>query len=270
MNEIASLGNNFLKYFQTVTEYEANFNSGVPKSYINEVLGLLEKELPSDFFLLYEWHNGYSEFRGHSAFNLQDYAPFHFNSIEMIDFERKWEWCDDSPPKYEGHNILPFVSGDSLFWGIALNQDYSMPHIVYVDGTGETIIRYDSITTMMRTLVESFSVNALFFDKGRIVKNNQLFSQAAKQQNPKTWYKAIRRFDENILTYGLDEHDSETYSLQCSFLWNTLQTLKYMQTDEIIVKCRNKLAQLENLSSQRAIDAYTSLNRWLNTDEAYD
>lgn len=269
MSEISILGNTLIKYFKLLPEYAEKFNMGVLESYIEEVLDTNINKLPEDFSSLYQWHNGYSEFGGYPGLNFQDYAPFHFNTVEIIAVEQKWDWCDDNPPNYEGYHILPFTSGDSLFWGIVLDQDYiNTPHVVYIDETGETILRYDSITTMMKTLVESFSSNALFLSQGKIIKNNQLFSQFAKQNNPKTWYKATKCFDENILIYGSDECDSEAYSIQCSLLWNALQTLKYMKTEEITLKCQHKLAQLEYSHSQRAIDAYAGLNRWLNSAAA--
>ncbi len=267
MENFSDLANDFLQSFSCIQGYAGKFSPGISRLDVENFLGLSEDLLPEDFFLLYEWRNGYIDFRGDSNFNLESFAPFHFNTIEVVSMEKGWDWCKDNPPTYDGSEILPFVSGDSLFWGIIIGSDYgSDPHIVYVDETGEAILRYDSITTMLKTIVQCFQLGALYFDDGFIEKNNKLFAEILTKNNPKTLLKAVSKFEDNIDFYG-SNLDNETYKNNISNLWNSLNILEYMRPPEIIERCKSRLIELQALSSQRAINACESLKEWIDKND---
>jgi hypothetical protein len=269
MSIISDLGDEFLQFFRVVPEYTNKFAPGISRLTVQETLGLSEESLPEDFFLLYEWRNGYIDFCGDPRFNLASFAPFHFNSIETVVEENQWSWCDGDNPRYKQSEVLPFVSGDGLFWGIVLDRDYNkQPHVVYFSTMGDCVLTYDSITTMLKTIVESFRVGALYFDGDLIEKNNQLFSEVLSRNNPKVIAEVISGFEDNITSYGTDtDLDDEAYAIKCSSLWAALISLQYMPTPHMIKRCQIRIAELQGLSSSRAIGARESLARWIWTWE---
>jgi hypothetical protein len=245
MEKISTLGDKFLENFQSIPGYAEKFNPGISQLQVQKILLSLEKELPHDFYELYKWRNGYSDFCGHPDFNIYSFAPFHFSTIEMVNTERNWEWCRENTPTFKGSEVLPFVSGDRIFWGILLDRNYKdSAHIVYVNTVGECHLRYDSISSMMSTIVEGFETGALYFDEdGFLEKNHQLFLDVVRKNNPKVLCEATADFENNIGIYGTGENlDSVDYTSRVISLLNSLSALYYMKPPDIIERCQQRVA----------------------------
>lgn len=268
MKNLPEVGNAFLQCFQQFApDFAEKFVSGISRSELQSVLGTLQHELPQDFYTLYEWRNGYSDFNGHPDFNSYSFAPFHFNTIEMVAMEKDWDWCDDNPPTYKEHNILPLVSCGRVFWGITLGRNYQTEaHIVYVDSVGECTLRYDSITCLLNSIVEGFDQGGLNFSEGMIRKNDELFAEILRANNPRTLSEGIADFEEYIDIYGSDT-DNTNYAMKIDTLLNGLSTLYYMKPPVTLERVRRKLDSLERESSERAISAREGLKMWLNSEE---
>jgi hypothetical protein len=266
MKKLPEVGNAFLHYFQqTVPDFVEKFVPGVSRSELQSALETLPYNLPEDFYTLYEWRNGYADFNGNPDFNSYSFAPFHFNTIEMVVMEKDWDWCDDSPPVYKGYDILPLVSCGRVFWGIVLGRDYETEaHIVYVDSVGECTLRYDDITCMLNSMVESFERGGLYFRQGFIRRNDELFAEILRVNNPKTLSEGTADFEEHIGIYGSDT-DCADYSIRMDTLLNGLSTLYYMKPPAILQQVQRRLAELERESSERAISAREGLKTWLNS-----
>ncbi|BAY59750.1 hypothetical protein NIES2135_66270 (plasmid) [Leptolyngbya boryana NIES-2135] len=268
MKKLPEVGNAFLHYFQQfIPDFAEKFVPGISPTELQSVLGTLQYELPPDFYTLYEWRNGYADFNGHPDFNCYSFAPFHFNTIEMVAAEKNWDWCDDNPPTYKGYNVLPLVSCGRVFWGITLGRDYQTEaHIVYVDSVGECVLRYDSITCMMNSIVESFERGGLLLSENVIRRNDELFAETLRANNPKTLSEGIADFERYIDVYGSDT-DIADYSMKMDILLNGLSILYYMKPSAILEQVRCRLNALENISSERAISAHEGLKMWLNANE---
>jgi hypothetical protein len=268
MENLADTCNELLQYLQQgIPETAYKFLPGISRESIQSALGTLDSELPEDFYELYEWRNGYADFNGNPNFNLQNFAPFHFNTIEMLVLEKDWEWCDDNPPSYKESGALPLVSCGQVFWGILLGRSYqSEAHIVYVDTVGECTLRYDSITSMINTLACSFRAGALCFgNEGSVELNSLLFSEVLRKNNSKVLSEALIDFEENLEAYGSDDYfDEAMYSDKVSCLLDSLSSLYFMKPPHVVEQVHNKLMNLENLLSPRAVSAREGLRKWLS------
>lgn len=243
------------------------FQPGISFAEIQSALSTLEYTLPDDFYELYQWRNG------HPDGSRQSLGPvYDFNPIELIVQEKDWSSFGDSPPMYKGRQNLPFITNNSEFFSIVLGRSYAeQSHIVFVDELGETVLQYDSITSMFESIADCFELGAYYLnDDGWIEENSALSSEVLRSRNPKTIVEAMVDIQNVVDTYECDDNEnSENYSKITTMLSSALQTLRRFRPPEAIKLVQSVLGRLEDVApSKRTNAARFTLNAWLQDVEA--
>jgi hypothetical protein len=139
MTKISELGDQLLSYLQRLTpDFAQGFHPGISRAEVNTALAPLDYTLPNDFYKLYEWRNGHSEYFPQivpSAYICQ------FSSINFVAQDKKWEVWDNEPPTYKEQLLLPFIEEDARYFAIVLGRSYDdEAHIVHVEREGGTTL----------------------------------------------------------------------------------------------------------------------------------
>jgi hypothetical protein len=269
MTKISDLGSQLLSYLQRLTpDFAQGFHPGIARAELDSTLKLFDYTLPNDFYELYEWRNGHSEYFPQivtSAYICQ------FSSINFVAQDKKWEIWDDEPPTYKEQLLIPFIEEDARYFAIALGRSYdNEAHIVHVGREAETTLRYDSITTMLASTVECFERDAFYLDdEGLLTESLGLTAEILRKYNPKTSAEALADIMACIDIYGLDEEsDHDHYSILIRPLLSGLATLKRFKSPEAVDVVRAALARLEHKVSDRAYSAKVyGYGRWLSDVE---
>jgi hypothetical protein len=269
MTKISELGFQLLSYLQRLTpDFAQGFHPGISCGEVNTALEPLDYTLPNDFYELYEWRNGHSDYF-HQPISLGMICQF--SSINFVAQDKKWEIWDDEPPTYKEQLLLPFIEKDSKYIAIALGRSYcDEAYIVDVSREGETRLEYDSITSMLASAVECFERNAFYpNDEGWLTENPGLTAEILRKHNPKTEAEVLSDVIAGLDIYGLDEEsDQDHYSFLISPLLSGLATLRRFRSPEAVDVVRTALARLEHRVSDRAYSAKVyGYGRWLSDVE---
>lgn len=268
MTKIFELGDRLLNFLQALSpEFAQGFHPGISRTEVDAMLAPLDYTLPDDFYELYEWRNGHSEYF-HQPISAE---ICQFSSINFVAQDKEWEIWEDEAPTYKGLQLLPFIEKDGRYFAITLGRSYNKnAHVIYVGREGETTLRYDSITSMLASTVECFERDAFYVnDKGQLEKNVCCAAEILRKNNPKTLAEAMSDVLDGLNTYGLDdESDQDSYSALVSPFLSGLETLRMLRSPEAIAVVQTGLAGLEHKSSDRAYSAKYTLNRWLSDVDA--
>jgi hypothetical protein len=247
-------------------ELAEGFQPGLLRSEIERIIvDHIPHTFPSDFYELYEWRNGNPNEASRSLGPIYYFTPLQ----EVISFQ---EWASQHvplwPPKYNGYSVLPFITSNGEHFAIAQGCTYnSEAHIVFVDEIGETTLRYDSITSMMESILECSKANAYSTNTdGWVEENYDISAQILRRKNPKTLATVQSIISDTISIYGFDsESEEQVYISRVEPFMNALQTAYYFRPVEISSLLQDTLLQLQNVSTERASTARTTITRWLES-----
>ncbi|MCY7323312.1 MAG: SMI1/KNR4 family protein [Phormidesmis sp. CAN_BIN36] len=268
MTNLSKLGQRLLNRLQKISpEFSQGFRPGISREEVNAFLEPLQYTLPNDFYELYEWRNGHSDY-----FNqpVRSAMICQFSSTNFVAESKKWEVWGNEAPTYKGRFLLPFIEEDSRYFAIAMGRSYNdEAHIVYVSREGETTLRYDSITSMLISTIRCFEENAFYVDEnGFLNENYRSSSEILRSENPKILTEAMSDIMAGFDIYGLDdESDQGSYGDLVSPLLSALETLRWVRPPGAIAVVQSGLDRLQNKSSDRAYSARYAFNRWLSDVE---
>jgi hypothetical protein len=265
MTNLSKMADQLLSYLQVYTpDFAKDFNPGISRLKIEEVLSPLQYTLPDDFYELYQWRNGHPEYFKQplaSAYICQ------FSSIEQVSGNKQWDCYGKTQTIYKGHITLPFIENGPQFFAIALERSYQTEaHIVDVDAFADhPILRYDSITSMLTSTVECFEARAFYLNnEGQLQEEFQLSAEILRNNNPRTIAEAMSDVMTSLDIYGLnDEVSQESYSALIDSCLSGLETLRPMRPPEAISIVQSSLTRLQGKSSDRAWSARYGLSNWL-------
>ncbi len=265
MTNLSKIADKLLSYLQVYTpDFAKDFNPGISRLKVEEILSPIQYTLPDDFYELYQWRNGHPEY-----FNqpLESGYICQFSSVEQVSENKQWDWYGKMPPIYKGCTTLPFIDDGSRFFAIALGRSYQTEsHIVYVSAfTDHPILRYDSISSMLMSTVECFEARAFYRNnEGQLQEEFQLSAEILRNNNPKTIAEAMSDVVTGLDIYGLnDEVNQESYSALIKPCLSGLETLRPMRPPEAISIVQSSLTRLQGKSSDRAWSARYGLSNWL-------
>lgn len=269
MTNLSELGQRLLNSLQSFSPtFSQGFHPGISRQAVNAALEPLKYALPNDFYELYAWRNGHSDYFNQpvgSAMICQ------FSSINFVAEFKEWEIWGDEAPTYKGRSLLPFVEEDSRYFAIAMGRSYNdEAHIVHIGREGETTLRYDSITSMLTATIRCFEENAFYVNEnGFLNEDYRSSAEILRSENPNTLAEAISDVMAGLEVYGLDdEPDQDSYSTLVSPFLSGLETLRILRSSETIVVVQTALDRMEHKSSDRAYSAKYTLNRWLSDVDA--
>jgi hypothetical protein len=240
------------------------------KKRYKSILTEIKPNLPNDFYELYEWRNGNSEYfpRSFSSGYVCEYNP-----INVVAEDMKWEWHNDTPPMYKGCITLPFITLDSEFVAIALGRSYAQEaHVVYVDEVGESYLYCDSVTSMLESTIECFASGAvLISDEGCITENQQIISEIWRSRNPQTLAEAMLDFTQSLeVCQSEGTFGKSVYSNAITSLISALRTLRMLKPQEVIILAQDSLARIQQTSSDESKGLKFALDNWLRESIPYE
>lgn len=129
--------------------------------------------LPTEFYELYQWRNGVSYgdedfarfFPGYTFYSLE-YAIDQYQEL-VEDAEEFAEISDLDSSDTWRHNLLPIFSFNMEDYICILGSDTpqkTYPMLEFFGETRESIIRYDSLTSMMKTIVECYITEVYYLN----------------------------------------------------------------------------------------------------------
>lgn len=265
MSRIGELGQRLLDSLQKISpEFCRGFYPGVAEDEVLATLEPLNYLLPKDFFDLYEWRNGHSEYFTQPV---ESAMICQFSPIHLVAEDKQWEIWGEEAPTYKSSFLVPFIEEDSRYFAVVVERTYDHEaHIVHVSREGETTLRYDSITSMLSSTVRCFEEDAFYIDQeGWLAENYELSAKILREENPHALAEATLDVMSNLDVYGLDDLiDDDSYiNLSKVFLLG-LATLRRLKPPNVIEVIQIALSRLHDVSSDRGYAAQYALNRWLN------
>jgi hypothetical protein len=269
MSDISVLGDRLLQFLHSsFPEYVEGFLPGISTNETCLSLAELTQALPDDFYELYEWRNGSTEYFPQPFFS-GDICQF--NPIEAILADMKWEEYADAVPTYKGHPSLPFITINSEFVVIVLGRSYSEDaHIAFVDEVGESYLYCDSIVSMLEATVECFLTGAVTINSSGYVEEDEgLSSEIWRNQNPRSLTEAMSdlrlalEFVTSHINGTEEEKEASEYSSVISSLIAALRTLRRLRPPHAIEMVQDTLAMLQRVSSEETQGLEFTLSRWL-------
>jgi hypothetical protein len=159
-------------------------NTGLTEKDISIELRKLAFDMPKEFYDLYAWRNGTEIRPGTTLDDLNFFPGFYFLSLEdafrqyqVMKNDSRWNRC-----------WFPiFANGGGDFYAIDHSQimDDNIPVIGFILGESEHPIEYQSIASMMATLLDCFKSNVFFVASDGYLEMDDIGHAAiAKEHNP--------------------------------------------------------------------------------------
>jgi hypothetical protein len=168
-------------------EYVDVFQPGLTRFRIQDLTEFLEFVLPEDFYQLYQWRNGvrYEP--------MKTLGPvFYFLPIDEVVSFRDWAnsnilVSDDCIPRYKNGPVLPIIQSNCEYYALVLGRNPQEACVVLLDEIGDAVLRYDSISSMMKSIAQCFESGAYYLNEDGLVDEDiRLSSRIISNLNPKT------------------------------------------------------------------------------------
>jgi hypothetical protein len=265
MSSIIRMGEILISHLEKkFPSFSTTYYPGITRAQVEIELEKVNCQLPQDFYDLYEWRNGHPSF-----FNqpVEFAALCHFSAIEDVANDFMWKDWDDIP-EYNGSATLPFVRNNSGWcYAISLNNSYEdRPYIIDIDEVGHSLIRYDSIESMLATTVNCFEEGVFFCnDQGWLCENEVLAAEILSRNNPKTLSMCLLSVTAlDVYGFGKELGDKE-YSDFVAPIIDGLASLQRYRPSSLISRVEEITKILEAESSNRSTGAKHFLREWLRS-----
>jgi hypothetical protein len=268
MSQVSNLGDSLFRFLNDYfPEYIEGFLPGLPLEVIESKLNSLAQALPDDFYDLYSWRNGSSEYFP-QPFPSGDICQF--NPLDTVVEEMEWEWFEGVLPLYKNYPVLPFITIDSEFIAIVLSRSYSEEaHIAYIDEEGDAFLYGDSITAVLESTIECFLSHAVVADdSGCFEENITLSSKIWRDKNPCALRELMLDLNSALgqLVSDVEQAagiEDESYAMTIKILVSTLRALKRFQPPEAVSSVRSCLSILKESPSEKMRGLEFTLEQWL-------
>lgn len=184
--------NEINKYLVQSEAYVLDFLlPGISKDEINTQLENIKIKLPDDVYQLYQWRNGIANIYDHN-FNHETF--FNFGIFYSLQSAIELYKTDSLANKYWDEIFFPlFTNGGGDFLLVNVDEQSKEYGFVYlyspmINLSTDPISIYDSVSTMLDTILLSYQKRAYFYVDRELEDNSKLESEIAKSLNPQSLF----------------------------------------------------------------------------------